>query len=693
MFPYSKFQTNFNGLPLSVEIGKFAPFTNGACLVNCADTVVLSTITMSESPNEDIDFLSLTVNFEERTYSSGRIPGSFSRREGKPSDAAILVSRLIDRSIRPLFSSDIRNDISVSCMLLSLGDKCTPEIASLIGTSIAISISDIPWNGPISSCIVGLVDNNLIINPSVDDMKNSKLHMSVSSANNKITMIEAGANQVPENIILDGLRKAHSINSTMIDFINDIKSKVGKEKRIFDNKIEHSEVENQICLEFEKEICSALETTDKKIRDSKINSIRDRIVEKFSDERTSVTDINKVYSKIQKNIVRKWIFELGKRVDGRALDQIRELHCEVGLLPRTHGSALFSRGFTQVMTIATLASLHDCKLVDEFYDEHDKYYLHHYNFPPFSVGEARSSRAPGRREIGHGSLAERALYPVIPSTSDFPYTIRLVSEVLSSNGSTSQASVCGSTLALMDAGVPISTPVAGISCGLVTKGDSWVTFTDIQGIEDFFGDMDFKVAGTTTGITAIQLDIKIDGLTFDIIEDALSKTKNARLKILNFMSTVIKSPRNQISKYAPKILSTTVSEEKIRDVIGPGGSMVRKLCSDYDVKIDIEDDGRVFVSSLDMDKCVSAINQINRIVRDVSIGDIITGKVTRVTNFGVFVELGPGKEGMCHVSNLSNRRVEQVTNVIKVGDIMTVKVSEIDSKGRINLQRVSANIS
>ena len=692
MFPYSKFETDFNGLPLSVEIGKVAPFTNGACIVNCADTVVLSTVTMSDRPNEEIDFLSLTVNFEERNYSSGRIPGSFSRREGKPSDASILVSRLIDRSIRPLFSPDVRNDISVTCILLSLGERCIPEVAALIATSISLSISDVPWKGPTSSCVVGLLDSKIVINPSISDMQKSDLHMSVSSANNKITMIEAGANQVPENVILNCLHEAHSVNTEMIKFISDIQSQVGKKKRTLDNKLEYSEVESQIFHVFGNEISSALETIDKTSRDNKINSIRDKIFEKFSDL-ASISYLEKTFSKIQKSIVRKWIFESGKRVDGRSLDQIRDLHCEVGVLPRTHGSAIFSRGFTQVMTIATLASLHDCKLVDEFYDEHDKYYLHHYNFPPFSVGEARSPRAPSRREIGHGALAERALYPVIPSTSTFPYTIRLVSEVLSSNGSTSQASVCGSTLALMDAGVPIKAPVAGISCGLVTKDSSWTTFTDIQGIEDFFGDMDFKVAGTKNGITAIQLDIKIEGLTFDIIEDALDKTKTARFKILDFMSDTINAPRSEISQHAPKILFVAVPEDKIRDVIGSGGSMVRKLCSDYNVKIDIEDDGRIYVSSTNMDNCVLAVEQINSIVRDVSIGDIITGKVTRIASFGVFVSIGPGKEGMCHISSLSNRRVERITDIINVGDIITVKVSEIDNKGRINLQRISANQS
>lgn len=686
-----KFETNFCGIPLTVEIGKVASFSNGACLVTCGETVVLSTVTMSGRANEDIDFLSLVVNFEERTYSSGRIPGSFSRREGKPSEAAILTSRLIDRSIRPLFSSDLKNDVSISCIPLSLGDDCSPEIAAIIASSVSLSISDVPWNGPISSCMVGLVNDKIIVAPSLRKFESTDLRMFVSSAKDKITMIEAGGNQVPEDMVFEGIEKAHKINSEMVDFISEIQNNAGREKIFLD--CDHSnQLELQANIEglYGEEIKSILDISEKVERDKKSVILRDKIVNQFSDNHKEML-INESINKIQKKIVRNWIFDDHKRVDGRSLNEIRPLRAEVGLLPRAHGSALFSRGLTQVLTTTTLGSISECKLVDEFYDEHDKYYLHHYNFPPFSVGEARSSRAPGRREIGHGALAERALYPVIPSIEEFPYTIRLVSDVLSSNGSTSQGSVCGSTLSLMDAGVPIKDPVAGISCGLVTKGEDWITFVDIQGIEDFFGDMDFKVAGTKNGITAIQMDIKIDGLTFDIIWEALSKTQKARLEILDFMSGVISKPREHLSKYAPKILSINVSEDKIRDVIGPGGSVVRKLTSDYGVKIDIEDDGRIYVSSCEVENCRAVIDQINYICKDVIVGDIVSGKVSRITNFGAFVEISPGKEGMCHISNLSDGRVERVSDVLKVGDFVTAKVIEVDNKGRISLRRLLFN--
>lgn len=683
-----RFETNFCGLSFIVEIGKVASFSSGACLVTCGDTVVLSTVTMSGKANEGIDFFPLVVNFEERTYSSGRIPGSFSRREGKPSEAAVLTSRLIDRSIRPLFPFDLRNDVSISCVPLSLGDDCSPEIASIVASSISLSISDVPWNGPISSCMVGLVDGSVIVLPSLKRFDSTDLRMFVSSTKDKITMIEAGGSQVSEDIVLEGLKKAHQVNSKMVDFISEIQSEVGREKLRLD--CDHSSMLNlQTNVEklYGEKIKSILSIPDKIERDKESRLLRDEIIGKFSYEYIE-NSISESIDKIQKKIVRNWIFNDHKRVDGRMLDEIRPLRAEVGFLPRAHGSALFSRGFTQVLTTTTLGSISDCKLVDEFYDEHDKYYLHHYNFPPFSVGEAKASRAPGRREIGHGALAERALYPVIPSIEEFPYTIRLVSDVLSSNGSTSQGSVCGSTLSLMDAGVPIKEPVAGISCGLVTNDNDWITFVDIQGIEDFFGDMDFKVAGTKNGITAIQMDIKVDGLTFDIIKDALSKTRKARLKILEFMSSIISKPREHLSEYAPKILSTNVSEDKIRDVIGPGGSVVRKLTSDYNVKIDVEDDGRIYVSSCEVENCRAVMDQIDYICRDVVVGDVVNGKVTRITNFGAFIEIAPGKEGMCHISNLAGGRVERVSDVLKIGDLVTAKVIEVDNKGRIGLRRL-----
>ena len=692
----SCFETTISGHKLKVDIGKYAFLANGACLVSCDDTVVLAAVTMSSEPKEGIDFFPLVVDFDEKLYAVGRIPGSFSRREGKPSEKSILVSRLIDRSIRPLFPKNFRNDVAVMCTPFSVSEEFPVEIASVIAVSISLSISDIPWNGPISASLIGLIDKKLSLNPSDHQMDESDLHLTVSSTYNKILMIEAGANSISDNLMFDSIMFAHEHNKKIIDFINKIVSKIGKKKYEYSsNDYENLELKNKIVSLSEQKIESALCVSDKRARDHSVNLVCNEVLEILkNDYPNDIEYIKSCLHDIQKSIVRKWIFEFGKRVDGRRLDQIRDLHAEVSVLPKVHGSALFSRGKTQVLSVATLAPLKDCQLVDGIFEVRNKYYMHHYNFPSYSVGESRPSRAPGRREIGHGALAERALYPVIPSISEFPYTIRVVSEVLSSNGSTSQASVCGSTLALMDAGVPISAPVAGISCGLVTYEDSWKTFIDIQGIEDFFGDMDFKVAGTKDGITSIQVDVKIDGLLPEIVKDAIVKTHEARLKILkDCMLKVLSKPRPQISENAPKIVHYQIPIDKIRDVIGPSGKTVQKLCSDFDVSVDIEDDGKLFVSSKDIKNCNDALEQIKLLIKDLSIGDIVSGRIVRITNFGVFAEISPGREGMCHISKLSDRRIERVTDILKLGDVVTFKITDIDPKGRIDLRRISASSS
>ena len=691
----SIFKTDFAGHDLIIETGKMALLANGSCLVKFGETTILASVTMSNSPREGIDFFPLVVDFEEKIYSVGRIPGSFSRREGKPSEKAVLISRLIDRSIRPLFPKNFRNDVSVVCTALSVCEECSPEIASIIGASVALSISDIPWNGPISSTLVGIIDDKIVLNPSEPQMEVSDLNLTVSSKEGKILMIEAGANQISNELMFSSVMKAHVENEKIIDFIKSVSSKVGKNKILCSSVDGYPEIKSLVEAIATPKLEESLSIADKKLRDLSVNSVVDETISSLSEKYPDCDNyIKSCIHDIEKSIVRSWLFNDGKRVDGRSMNQIRDLSSEVSVLPQVHGSALFSRGLTQVLSVATLAPMSDCQLIDGIGKVHNRYYMHHYNFPPFSVGESRPLRPPGRREIGHGALAERALRPVLPTVENFPYTIRVVSEVLSSNGSTSQASVCGSTLALMDAGVPISDPVAGISCGLVTKGDDWKTFIDIQGIEDFFGDMDFKVAGTKKGITAIQVDVKIDGLLPAIVKEAFEITRKARFKILDeCMLKTISSPRSSISKNAPKILPYKISIDKIRDVIGPGGKTVQKLCSEFDVVIDIEDDGRMFISSKNIENCNSALNQIKSIIKDISVGDIVSGKVVRITNFGVFAEISPGKEGMCHISNLSDRRVERVTDILKIGDIVTFKVIDIDSKGRIDLRRISASSS
>lgn len=689
---YRVFKTTFAGRPLIVETGKLAQLANGSCLVRYGDTVINVAVTASKCPREGIDFFPLSVDYDEKMYAIGKIPGSFLKREGRPTEKAVLVSRMIDRPIRPLFPKDLRNDVSLVCTVMSVDPDCSPEITSMIGASIALSISDIPWNGPISGVSVGLVDGQIIINPTEEERMVSNLSLTVASTEKLIAMIEAGANEVPDDIMYDAIMKGHKANQTIINFINDIKLKIGKNKFLYESSYPSEKMFEDIESFSKEDIKNALDTSDKTVRDENLKPIYDKVHEKFDEiYPDEVSKIDECLYKIQKNIVRHWIIDEQKRVDGRALDEIRPLAAETGILPRTHGSGLFTRGQTQVLTVATLGPVSDEQILDGLEGEITKRYMHHYNFPSYSVGETKPSRGPGRREIGHGALAEKALVPVIPSTEDFPYAIRLVSEVVSSNGSTSQASICGSTLALMDAGVPIKAPVAGISCGLVTEGEKWVTMLDIQGLEDFFGDMDFKVGGTHKGITAIQMDIKISGLTPEIIKDALDKTRRARNYILDeIILKAIDKPRNELSKYAPKMFTLMIPVEKIKEVIGSGGKIIQKICSDYDVKVDIEEDGQVFISGEDSEKCKNAKYFIESIAKDPKVGEIYTGKVTKITTFGAFVEFAPGREGLCHVSQLDEKRVEKVSDVVNVGDQIIVKLMNIDDKGRVNLSRKEA---
>ncbi len=677
------------GRTLSVEIGRVAELANGSALLRYGETVVLVTATASSKPRDNIDFFPLSVDFEERLYAVGRIPGSFMRREGRPSERAILASRLIDRPMRPLFPSDMRNDVSIMSTILSVESDNSPEIVAMIGASIATSISDIPWNGPIAGVNVGLVDDKFVINPTAAQREVSKLNLTVAASQKKVVMIEAGANEVPEAQMYDAIMLAHDEIKKICSFIDGIVAELGKPKFEYAKAKFNQDMYDELKATILDKLRVALDTDDKNVRESRMTALRAEIIptiiEKFP---TAEADWGEILYKLQKFVVRRWLLDDKKRVDGRGLMDVRPLSAEVGILPRTHGSGLFSRGQTQVLTVATLGTISDNQKLDTIYDDESKRYMHHYNFPPYSVGEAKPSRGPGRREIGHGALAERALEPVIPSEEDFPYCIRLVSEVLSSNGSTSQGAICGSTLALMDAGVPIKAPVAGLSSGLITEGDRWMTFVDIQGVEDFYGDMDFKVAGTKAGITAIQMDLKIDGLTPEIIKSALEITRDARYGILDeIMLPCIREPREELSQYAPKMIQTQIEVDKIREVIGKGGSVIQKIVAETGAKIDIEDDGRVFISAPNRDNCVKALKIIEAIVLDPQIGDVFMGKVTRLMTFGAFVEFAPGKEGMVHISKLAPQRVAKVEDVINVGDMTWVKVVEIDDKGRINLSR------
>ncbi len=691
---FKVFSTEFAGRTLTVETGKMAQLANGSCLVRYGETAVFCAATASAKPRDGIDFLPLSVDFEEKLYSVGRIPGSFTRREGKPTDKAILASRVIDRPIRPLFPKDMRNDVSIVCTVMSVDPDCSPEIVGMIGASIALSISDIPWAGPISGVSVGYVDGEIILNPNAEQQEKSQMQVTVASTADLVAMIEAGAKEVTNEVMYDGIMKGHAENQKMVAFIEDIQKQIGKEKFTFETSDPDPAMFEAVKDFAIDDVKAALDTDDKNIRDERLLPIYDAVHAKFDEQYPEQeAKLDECMYKLQKFVVRRWLLDEGKRVDGRGIDEIRPLWAEVGLLPRTHGSALFARGQTQVMSIATLGNMSDAQLLDGIDSETSKRYMHHYNMPSYSVGETKPSRGPGRREIGHGALAERALLPVIPSEEEFPYSIRVVSEILSSNGSTSQGSICGSTLALMDAGVPIKAPVAGISCGLITEGDRFMTMVDIQGLEDFFGDMDFKVAGTKAGITAIQMDLKVHGLTPAIIKEALEKTYKARCYIIDeVMLKAIAEPRADVSKYAPKMLSTKIHPDKIREVIGSGGKVIQKIQADCNCKIDIEDDGSVFISAVDRENAERALMIVETIAKDPEIGAIYKGKVTRLMNFGAFVEIAPGKEGLVHISKLDVKHVDRVEDCVNVGDEVIVKVTEIDDQGRINLSRRAALI-
>ncbi len=687
------FQTTFAGRDLIVETGHTSELTNGSCWVRYGETVVMANVTASAKPREGVDFFPLSVDYEEKLYAVGKIPGSFLKREGRPTEKATLTSRMIDRPIRPMFPKDMRNDVSVVVTVLSSDVDNSPEIAGFLAASIAISISDIPFNGTIAAVSVGLVDGEIVLNPITSQRAVSDLDLTVAGSMDKIVMIEAGANEVPNDMMLKAIAAGHEEIKHMVAFIEEIKAAIGKPKFEFQSKEVPHDLLDAVLAEFGDDLKAALDTNDKNVREERLLPIKDAIHEKYDPTyaETEPTLMDEVIYKAQKVIVRRWLLDEQKRVDGRGMDEIRPLSAEVGLLPRVHGSGLFTRGQTQVLTVATLGPVSDAQLLDGIDEDVEKRYMHHYNFPSYSVGETRPSRGPGRREIGHGALAEKALVPVLPSVEEFPYAIRTVSEVLSSNGSTSQGSICGSTLALMDAGVPLKAPVAGISCGLITEGDRWMTMVDIQGLEDFYGDMDFKVGGTKKGITAIQVDIKIDGLTMDIIAEAFEKTEKARNYILDeIMLKAIPEPRDHVSKYAPKQRSTIIPVDKIREVIGSGGKVIQKISAECDVKIDITDDGKVFILGVDQDNVDRAMYIIETIAKDPEVGAIYKGKVTRLMNFGAFVEIAPGKEGLVHVSKLENFRVKEVGDVVQPGDEVYVKVVEIDDQGRINLSRKDA---
>ena len=690
---YKVFRYEYAGRPLVVETGKMAGLANGSALVRYGDTAILACATASKRPRDGIDFLPLSIDFEERLYSVGRIPGSYLRREGRPTEKAILTARVIDRPVRPLFPKDLRNDVAITLTVLSVDHDCSPEITGMIGASIALSISDIPWNGPIGGMFVGLTEEEgIVMNPTSEQRKRSSLELTVAASEKKVVMIEAGAKEVSDDVMFEAIMKAHEEIKGLVAFINSIVAEIGKPKFEYPScELDH-DMFDKVFDFCESDVMEALDTDDKTVRDERMEPIRDKIMERFLEE---YPDLETVYPeliyKIQKKIVRRWLLEDQKRVDGRRMDQIRPLAAEVALLPRVHGSGMFTRGQTQVLTVATLGTVSDEQTLDGISEEDHKRYIHHYNMPGYSVGEAKSTRSPGRREIGHGALAERALIPVLPDEEEFPYTIRLVSEVISSNGSTSQASVCGSTLALMDAGVPIKAPVAGISCGLITEGDRFMTMLDIQGLEDFYGDMDFKVAGTHKGITAIQMDLKIDGLTPAIIREALAVTHKGRDYIIDdVILKAIPAPRPEVSEYAPKMIIMKIPVDKISEVIGKQGKVIQGIVADTGAKIDIEDDGTVYIASPDKNAIEAAKSIIDGIIFEPEVGAIYVGKVTRIIPIGAFVEFAPGKEGLVHISKLDRKRTEKVEDVCQVGDEMKVKFLGTDEKGRMNLSRRDA---
>ena len=692
-FPgYHKYEMELAGRPLTLEVGKLAELANAAVMVGYGDTRVLVCATASARPRDGIDFFPLSVDFEEKMYAVGRIPGSFNRREGRPGEKGILTSRVIDRPIRPLFPYDFRNDVSIMATVMAVDHDCSPEIAALIGTSAALAISDIPWNGPVGAVKMGLVDGELVINPTSEQRKVTDLDVTVVSTGKKVVMIEAGANEVPNDKMFEAIQKAHEENQKQIELINKMVAEIGKPKFDYPHAAFDQELFDDIVANFMDEAKAAMDTDDKNVREQRWNAMIEKWHEKYLEDHPDMDQyLEEITYKFQKKIVKAWLLE-GHRVDGRQKNEIRPLSAEVGVLPRVHGSGLFTRGQTQVLSVCTLDTLSACQKLDTIWEETEKRYMHHYNFPGYSVGEAKPARSPGRREIGHGALAERALLPVIPSVEEFPYAIRVVSEVVSSNGSTSQGSICGSTLALMDAGVPIKAPVAGISCGLIQDDNGgFTTFIDIQGVEDFHGEMDFKVAGTKKGITAIQMDLKNDGLTMEIIKNALDITYDARCEILDqIMLPCIAEPRKEVSKYAPKMVIMHINPDNIRDVIGKGGSVIQKIVADTGAKIDIDDDGTIHIAAADASACDAAKKCIDDIVFVPEIGKLYYGRVVRLMTFGAFVELAPGKDGLVHISKLADHRIEKVEDACKIGDMMWVKVTDIDEKGRVNLSHKDA---
>ena len=689
MFEHKIFTMDLAGRELSVEIGKIAQLASGSAILRYGETMVMVNVSKSAQPRDGVDFFPLSVDYEEKLYSVGKIPGGFLKREGKPSEKAILTSRLIDRPIRPLFPKTFRNDVQVVATVLSVDQDCTPDIVSMIGSSVALSISEIPFNGPTGSVCIGLVDGALVVNPTAEEREKSELHLVVSGTKEAVMMVEAGANEVPESLMLEAILKAHEEIKKIVEFIEQIQAEVGKEKMEFEETKPNAEIEakvREIATEGMKE---AVKVVEKLERQEAMDAVKEQTINSFDEETLEAfgNDIIATLDAIIKEEVRKAIVHEGRRPDARKTDEIRPIWCDHGFIPRAHGSGLFTRGQTQVMTVTTLGALGDVQILDGLDEEENKRYMHHYNFPAYSVGEARPSRGPGRREIGHGALAERALLPVIPSKEEFPYAIRLVSEVLSSNGSTSQGSVCGSTLSLLDAGVPLKDMVAGIAMGLIEHDGKMAILSDIQGMEDHLGDMDFKVAGTEKGITAIQMDIKIAGIDKEILTQALSQARVGRLHILNEMKKCIDKPNAELSKYAPKIVTMRINPDKIRDVIGAGGKVITKIIDETGVKIDIEQDGEVFIAGTDMDMIRLAEQKISDIVAEVELNAVYKGKVTRIVNFGAFVELLPGKEGLLRIGNIAHERIEKVEDVLNVGDEVEVKVTEIDDKGRVNVSR------
>ena len=692
-FPhYHKYTMDLAGRPLTLEVGKLAELANAAVMVGYGDTRVLCCVTAAPRPRDGIDFFPLSVDFEEKMYAVGRIPGSFNRREGRPGEKGILTSRVIDRPIRPLFPYDFRNDVSVMCTVMAVDHDCSPEIAALIGTSAALAISDIPWNGPVAALKVGLVDGKLVFNPDAEQRKVSDLDVTVVSTGKKVVMIEAGANEVPNDVMFEAIKQAHEENQKQIALINQMVAEIGKPKFEYPHADFNYELFNKITADFMDEAKAAMDTDDKNVREQRWNAMIEKWHEKYLEEYPNMDQyLEEITYKFQKMIVKKWLLE-GHRVDGRQKNEIRPLDAEVGVLPRVHGSGLFTRGQTQVLSIATLATLSMAQKLDTIWEEEEKRFMHHYNMPPYSTGDARAARSTNRREYGHGALVEKALQCVIPPVEEFPYAIRVVSEVLSSNGSTSQGSICGSTLALMDAGVPIKAPVAGISCGLIQDGDDFTTFIDIQGVEDFHGEMDFKVAGTKQGITAIQMDLKNDGLKHEIVKEAFRMTREARFQILDeIMLKAIAEPRKELADSAPKMIQMKINPDKIREVIGSGGKVIQKICADTGCKIDIEDDGSIFIASEDIEACRAARQTIENIVFEPEVGELYYGKVSNIrSEFGAWVELAPGKDGLVKIKDLEFKRTEKVEDVLKIGDMTWVKVMNVDDRGRIDLSRKDA---